>query len=372
MSSNANSRSKSEVAQAVAQWATGELGFRKHSTLVTAKGEEKIEAADIEPLLQGELVRILDLASRRVVSSRRALYARQKLAAYCTQSTLVSESLALPYIALRRSLTQLETQEGALLTEVEGVEHENRAAIQSIDALEFKRNAAAARIRELRLQIVIKQAVAEKTRRMTERMKVLVQEMASSCTTTTHSTVSESTDLAWFDGKANGTHNCSAQPPPDVFGKLLTQLQTSCIASNGNEQIPHRPGHDGAYEQMQMMDLEDQHVQMWSTIKTLRARLVESKAELDCKLEMAAGQLNMSAASAGDNTHDFRSTILRLLIQDAATQVANQTSVLIPALETTEACSWVSDDHMEALSNLKTSIQQVRTLLFATRSAAEE
>ncbi|KAJ2473445.1 hypothetical protein GGI02_000856 [Coemansia sp. RSA 2322] len=237
MSSNANSRSKSEVAQAVAQWATGELGFRKHSTLVTAKGEEKIEAADIEPLLQGELVRILDLASRRVVSSRRALYARQKLAAYCTQSTLASESLALPYIALRRSLTQLETQEGALLTEVEGVEHENRAAIQSIDALEFKRNAAAARIRELRLQIVIKQAVAEKTRRMTERMKVLVQEMASSCTTTTHSTVSESTDLAWFDGKANGTHNCSAQPPPDVFGKLLTQLQTSCIASNGNEQM---------------------------------------------------------------------------------------------------------------------------------------
>ncbi|KAJ2907766.1 hypothetical protein GGI21_003561, partial [Coemansia aciculifera] len=78
-------RNKTEVAHAVARWATDELGFRKQSTLVSAKGEERIETADVEPLLQGELVRILDLATRHVVSSRRASYARHKLAAYCAQ-----------------------------------------------------------------------------------------------------------------------------------------------------------------------------------------------------------------------------------------------------------------------------------------------
>ncbi|KAJ1761858.1 hypothetical protein LPJ69_002942, partial [Coemansia sp. RSA 1752] len=56
-------KSKAEAARHIAQWATNELGFRKKTTLVTARGEENIVGDDIEPLLQGELAAVLDLAS---------------------------------------------------------------------------------------------------------------------------------------------------------------------------------------------------------------------------------------------------------------------------------------------------------------------
>ncbi|KAJ1717883.1 hypothetical protein LPJ61_007082, partial [Coemansia biformis] len=63
MSSATETSGKAELAQQIAHWATRELGFRKKATLVTARGEETINAAEIEPLLQGELAQILELAS---------------------------------------------------------------------------------------------------------------------------------------------------------------------------------------------------------------------------------------------------------------------------------------------------------------------
>ncbi|KAJ2834079.1 hypothetical protein GGI24_000578 [Coemansia furcata] len=223
MSGDEDTRSKAEIAHAVAQWATEELGFRRASTLVSAKGEEKIEATDVEPLLQGDLVRILDLATRHIVSSRRALYARHKLAAFCARPVSNPKLAQLPYIALRRSLKQLEARESTLLSEIESVELDNRAAVQSISDFESKRNAVEARIRELRLQILVKQAVAEKIRRLSKRMKVLVQEMTS-CYSLTQATAS-SMDLSWSADAASSTQSRGALTPFDHISALLTQLQ---------------------------------------------------------------------------------------------------------------------------------------------------
>ncbi|KAJ2035415.1 hypothetical protein H4S03_004335 [Coemansia sp. S3946] len=383
MSGEADTRSKAEIAQAVAQWATEELGFRKPSTLVSAKGEEKIEATDVEPLLQGDLVRILDLATRHVVSSRRASYTRHKLAAYCAHPTPDPKLAQLPYIALRRSLKQLEAKESALLSEIEGVELDNRAAVQSISDFESKRNAVEARIRELRLQILVKQAVAEKIRRLSKRMKVLVQEMTSSYSST-HATAS-SMDLSWSADATSSTHNHSALTPPDRIGELLTQLRSAKPANSVGGQAATIA--DDAYKQQQLMiacvisclkDLEDQHVQMWNTVKTLRSRITEGRSELDRKIELAASQLNMSVASAGGSALDFRAAILRAVIQDAVSQVGSKVGTFVPALEIADVCTWVSDDHMETVrrrntvSELVESIEHVRALLAATRNAAQE
>ncbi|KAJ2490930.1 hypothetical protein IWW37_002709 [Coemansia sp. RSA 2050] len=353
MSSNADARSKAEIAHSVAQWATEELGFRRPSTLVSAKGEEKIKAADVEPLLQGDLVRILDLATRHVVSSRRALYSRHKLAAFCAQPD--PKPAQLPYIALRRSLKQLEARENILLTEIQSVELDNRAAIQSIGDIESKRNAMEARIRDLRLQILVKQAVAEKIRRLSKRMRVLVQEMTS-CYSSTQATAS-SMDLSWSADAGSSMHTSGALAPSDRIDELIAQLQNAkpahCIGVQGpKDAIP-----DDAFIQRQLMiaciisclkDLEDQHVQMWSTVKALRSRITEGRSELDRKIELAASQLNMSVASAGGSALDFRTAILRAVIQDAVSQVGHRVGSLVPALEIADVCSWVSDDHTEA------------------------
>ncbi|KAJ2882713.1 hypothetical protein H4R27_003254 [Coemansia aciculifera] len=379
MSGEADTRSKAEIAHAVAQWATEEFGFRKPSTLVSAKGEEKIEATDVEPLLQGDLVRILDLATRHVVSSRRASYTRHKLAAFCAHPTSDPKLAELPYIALRRSLKQLEARESTLLSEIESVELDNRAAVQSISDFESKRNAMEARIRELRLQILVKQAVAEKIRRLSKRMKVLVQEMTSSYSST--QATASSMDLSWSADATSSTHNHGALTPSDRIGELLTQLQRVKPANSAGGQSSRVTISDDTYRQQQVMiacvinclkDLEDQHVQMWNTVKTLRSRITEGRSELDRKVELAASQLNMSVTSAGGSALDFRTAILRAVIQDAVSQVGSKVGTFVPALEIADVCTWVSDDHMETVSDLVESIEHVRALLVATRNAAQE
>ncbi|KAJ2741916.1 hypothetical protein GGI20_004855 [Coemansia sp. BCRC 34301] len=378
MSGERDAKSKTEIAHAVAQWATEELGFRRQSTLVTAKGEEKIEAADVEPLLQGELVRILEQVTRHVVSSRRASYTRHKLAAYCTQFSSDTKLLQLPYVALRRDLKQLETRESMLSSEIESIELDNRAAIQSISDMESKRNAAEARIRELHLQILIKQAVSEKIRRLSKRLKVLVHEMTSNYPSTQ---ATSSLDLTWSVDAMSSAHNQGAQSPSDCISRLMTQLQSANPDSTDNGQVSCDAFSGDAYKRRQLMvacvisclkDLESTHVQMWSTVKALSARLAEGRSELSRKIELAASQLNLSVASAGGSALDFRGAILGAVVQDAVSQVGNSMSTFVPTLEAVNVRTWVADNHAETISDLIQSIEQVRALLAATRSAAQE
>ncbi|KAJ2354633.1 hypothetical protein GGF43_003150, partial [Coemansia sp. RSA 2618] len=135
-------KSKAETARHVAQWATDELGFRKKTTLVTARGEEKIAASDIEPLLQGELAKVLDLASSHLVSLQNAADSRRRLAAYCAQSHIDKDAQSLEHVSLRRNLVDLRAKEHAILADIKGVELENQAAIQAINGVAAKRRAA--------------------------------------------------------------------------------------------------------------------------------------------------------------------------------------------------------------------------------------
>ncbi|KAJ1806556.1 hypothetical protein LPJ77_003549, partial [Coemansia sp. RSA 2523] len=172
-------KSKAEAAQHIAQWATNELGFRKKTTLVTARGEENIVGDDIEPLLQGELAAVLDLASSHLVSMQNATDSRRKLAIYCAQPHVDKDAQSLDHILLRRSLSDLRTKERNIMADIKGVELENQAAIQAIKDAAAKRRAIEARIRELRLQILKKQLMAENVRRLTSRMRVFAQEMST-------------------------------------------------------------------------------------------------------------------------------------------------------------------------------------------------
>ncbi|KAJ2127613.1 hypothetical protein IW136_006333, partial [Coemansia sp. RSA 678] len=172
-------KSKAEAARHIAQWATNELGFRKKTTLVTARGEENVVGDDIEPLLQGELAAVLDLASSHLVSMQNAADSRRKLAIYCAQPHVDKDAQSLDHILLRRSLSDLRTKERTIMADIKGVELENQAAIQAIKDAAAKRRAIEARIRELRLQILKKQLMAENVRRLTSRMRVFAQEMST-------------------------------------------------------------------------------------------------------------------------------------------------------------------------------------------------
>ncbi|KAJ2682514.1 hypothetical protein H4R19_007116, partial [Coemansia spiralis] len=183
MSGAAGASDKAELAQHIAHWATHELGFRRAATLVTARGEETIGAADIEPLLQGELAQVLEALSVQIVSAQTAEQKRRRLAAFCALSRVDAEAGALGYVQLRRDLQALDSREQELAADVRNTETASRATIQSIDELEAKRRAAEERIRELRLQILKKQLMAEDARRLAGRMKLLVHDMSTAADT---------------------------------------------------------------------------------------------------------------------------------------------------------------------------------------------
>ncbi|KAJ2389998.1 hypothetical protein GGI05_003341 [Coemansia sp. RSA 2603] len=169
---------KAETAELVSRWATYELGFRKPSTLVTTKGEDKLTPADVEPLLQGELANILELLATHVVSSQKATQIRAILASYCAQATPSSGSKDQPvaYVALRKTLRDIHEREKVAMSEVKAAELESANSIKEIDSLAAKKSATESRIRELRLRILLKQAMSEKVHRLSQRMSVLIRE----------------------------------------------------------------------------------------------------------------------------------------------------------------------------------------------------
>ncbi|KAJ2722009.1 hypothetical protein GGI07_003599 [Coemansia sp. Benny D115] len=282
-SSSSSVSKKTETAQLIAQWATHELGFRKESTLVTAKGEERITAADIEPLLQGELATILELSATHLVSSQRASHVRSTLAAYCTQPTNTtaprSQNQQHPTarVALQKDLLKIQLKEKHLAEDIASAELENQEAIRIIDDLNDKRSAAESRIRELRLQILAKQTIAEKTSRISRSMRVLTREMSAS----------------------------------------------TCGPLTG---------------------LEDSYLELRESVSALTTRLGARKQELIKKLDTVSGKLNTEAMSQGSETRDFRDCIVQLVIEDAVTRVKNQTRALVSKLVPLPEAHWVSGD----------------------------
>ncbi|KAJ2851763.1 hypothetical protein IWW36_000908 [Coemansia brasiliensis] len=313
MADTANSESKSELAQHIAQWATDELGFRKKTTLVTARGEERISGEDIEPLLQGKLASILKLAATHLVSSENASISRRKLASYCAQPQTHSDSQPQAYIALRHRLKELQTKEQECAAEVKAIELENESLIEKISDAAARRREAESRARELRMQILKRQMMAENLRRMTSRMRVLNREMnVSSDATQTPGVLPEV--MAAISEALNLQSETTSSPDPAVLLESLEAKWKSFMRDHESTVGTPNTGSDHMHEQLQVLvagiinclkELHDQHIREKRNIQTLQAQLDARKAALVEKLEQVGGQLSLSAASKGEVAGDY-------------------------------------------------------------------
>ncbi|KAJ2235758.1 hypothetical protein IWW45_002323, partial [Coemansia sp. RSA 485] len=324
--------SKSEAAELVAHWATHELGFRKPSTLVSTKGEDKLTTADIEPLLQGELAGVLEQLATHIVSSQKSAQTRSMLASYSAQpehSNAAGRPVA--YLALRMSLDGIRERENALLSDISSMETRNLEAISTIDELEAQKIAMQGRIKELRFRILVKQAMAEKIRRLSERMKILVRE----------------TKLAGGGSRAA----TKTEPLFDLLDSIQAQVKAD---SNGT--LLGADSYDDVYQKRQALvanlitdikNLVDRHIQAHDALTTLESRLAVEKAQLADKIEAIAGKLSTVAAFTGDEACDYKSSVMQLILQSTQAHVQTRVDALVPELEASEPGVWDKGNHRE-------------------------
>ncbi|KAJ2532287.1 hypothetical protein IWW43_003277, partial [Coemansia sp. RSA 1935] len=345
-------KSKAEAAQHIAQWATNELGFRKKTTLVTARGEENIVGDDIEPLLQGELAAVLDLASSHLVSMQNATDSRRKLAIYCAQPHVDKDAQSLDHILLRRSLSDLRTKERNIMADIKGVELENQAAIQAIKDAAAKRRAIEARIRELRLQILKKQLMAENVRRLTSRMRVFAQEMSTGADSAqTPGILPEVAEAILGPIDRHGGN--IVKYPSELLARLNETLQLSQSDKRRESLVNQQTNGDSGYEQSQVLiagvlaclkDLHDRDLKDRSSAQEAHIQLNLSKTALINKLEEVAGQLNLSAAANGNMIDDYK------------------VELLVPKLESASEYKSTEEDHIsksKAIGNLDQAFEVV-------------
>ncbi|KAJ1883549.1 hypothetical protein LPJ57_000048 [Coemansia sp. RSA 486] len=329
--------SKSEAAELVAHWATHELGFRKPSTLVSTKGEDKLTAADIEPLLQGELAGVLEQLATHIVSSQKSAQTRSMLASYSAQpehSNAAGRPVA--YLALRKSLDGIRERENALLSDISSMETRNLEAIGTIDELEAQKIAMQGRIKELRFRILVKQAMAEKIRRLSERMKILIRE----------------TKLAGGGSRAA----TKTEPLFDLLDSIQAQAKAD---SNGT--LLGADSYDDVYQKRQALvanlitdikNLVDRHIQAHDALTTLESRLAVEKAQLADKIEAIAGKLSTVAAFTGDAACDYKGSVLQLILQSTQAHVQTRVDALVPELEASEPGVWDKGNHCEKVHHL--------------------
>ncbi|KAJ2674857.1 hypothetical protein IWW42_001359 [Coemansia sp. RSA 1085] len=367
MAEPVNSQSKSKLAQYIAEWATDELGFRKRTTLVTARGEERVSGEDIEPLLQGDLAAILKLAATHLVSSEKAFISRRKLSSY-SQPPTHSDSQPQAYMALRRRLKELQAKEQACATEVKAVELENTSLIEKISDVAARRREAESRVRELRMQILKRQMMAENLRRATSRMRILNREMhVGSDTSQTPSVLPEVTAVI--------TEALKLQSEVTVFDPAMI------LDNLGSKWKSLVKGHELAagYEQLQVLvagiiscvkELHDQHIKEKRNIQTLQDQLDARKTALVEKLEQVGGQLSLSAASKGEIAGDYKLLIVQNALKGAAAQIKVETLVS----ETRVANLYVGTvgSHSNKVAEISQAMQQIRALFESIQSTAAD
>ncbi|KAJ2834970.1 hypothetical protein J3B01_003795 [Coemansia erecta] len=315
-------KSKAEAARHIAQWATNELGFRKKTTLVTARGEENIVGDDIEPLLQGELAAVLDLASSHLVSMQNAADSRRKLAIYCAQPHVDKDAQSLDHILLRRSLSDLRTKERNIMADIKGVELENQAAIQAIKDAAAKRRAIEARIRELRLQILKKQLMAENVRRLTSRMRVFAQEMSTGADSAqTPGILPEVAEAILGPIDRHGGN--IVKYPSELLARLNETLQLSQSDKRRESLVNQQTNGDSGYEQSQVL---------------------------------IAGVL----------------ACLKMIttLRDAATLLNGRVELLVPKLESASEYKSTEEDHISKAADVAKAIKHIQQLTHTTRQMA--
>ncbi|KAJ1827297.1 hypothetical protein LPJ56_001737, partial [Coemansia sp. RSA 2599] len=298
----------------------------------------KLTAADIEPLLQGELASVLEQLATHIVSSRNATQCRSTLASYSAQPQHAETKKGRPvaYLALQKSLSSVCEREKTLLSDIGGLETENLKAIKAIDELEAQRIAMQSRIRELRLRILVKQAMAEKIRCLSERIKILIRETKLAC---------------------GGTRAAAKTKPLfDLIDSIQAQAK-----EDGSSAFLDAGGDISVYEQRQALianlitdikSLVDRHIQAHGSLRALESRLKVERAQLANKIEAISGSLSTEAAFMGGDTRDYRDVVLQLILQNTQTHVRTRVSALVPELEVAEPCVWDKGNHREKVHSI--------------------
>ncbi|PIA16879.1 hypothetical protein COEREDRAFT_86641 [Coemansia reversa NRRL 1564] len=371
--------SKSELAQNIADWATNELGFRKSTTLVTAKGEEKITGTEVEPLLQGELADILEKALTHLVSSQSAERSRRRISAFCSQSLRDKDIQSLEHVALTRNLAALCEKKQAISTDIKGIELENHSTIRSINEIEAKRRAAEGRIREYRLQILKKQLMAERLRRMTSRMKILTQEMRTGADTMKIPSISAEAIVSVHGASSSDEHESDS--PYTLLSGLISKLKATPAESQ--HAINSTQALDGTdvVEKSQLTianivyllkSLEDQHLEMWSSTRAKRAQLDIDRSNLFGNFEEVAGQMRVNAPADNNGDYDYKVSIFKVVLRDAVAQVDKSVKALLPALKIAEKSTWSSNEHNNKAAEVAKSIKTIQKLIATSQYEASE
>ncbi|KAJ2661690.1 hypothetical protein IWW48_002236 [Coemansia sp. RSA 1200] len=387
---------KEEAARLIADWATEELGFRKKSTLVTAKGEEKIQAAELEPLLQGKLANILELFASHVVSSRNAEYTRHRLEEYCEQlgSTREDSPADLAYISLFTSVKHMRVKKQRLLSNIGGMHSQNSEAIQKISDLAAKKISVERHIRELRLRILMKQAMAENLRRMDSRVKELTKEMLPSSVLVQPSEISS-------EVPSDAVRSALFEPAPTKDMKLTPlEFLTAFMVKIKRAKVEFPDSYlegstseesDGLRKEQKIViagiiaclkELEDRCVKMWREIQAAQESVDLKKSALVEKMEMVAGQLGTSSTAttpmAAENGPDaldvteITKTMLRIAIRDTASHISEELSSLVPDLALQTRGIWSSSGGGEKTDQITQTVGRIQSLLINIKQNVSE
>ncbi|KAJ2512088.1 hypothetical protein GGI11_004864, partial [Coemansia sp. RSA 2049] len=387
---------KEEAARLIADWATEELGFRKKSTLVTAKGEEKIQAAELEPLLQGKLANILELFASHVVSSRDAEYTRHRLEEYCEQlgSTREDSPADLAYVSLFASVKQMRAKKQRLLSSISGMHSQNSEAIQKIGDLEAKKISAERHIRELRLRILMKQAMAENLRRMDNRVKELTKEMQPSSVLVQPSEISPEISSGAVRSALFGSAPTRDMKlaPLEFLTAFMAKIKGAKVDSPDSYLDGNTPEESDSLRKEQQIviagiisclkELEDRCVKMWREIQAAQESVDLKKSALVEKMEMVAGQLDMSSAATtpvtaenGLDAPDVTETtkaMLRIATRDMASQISEGLSSLVPDLAPQTRGVWSSGGGGEKTDQITQTVSRIQSLLINIKQHVSE
>ncbi|KAJ2549026.1 hypothetical protein EV175_004602 [Coemansia sp. RSA 1933] len=360
---------KEEVAKLIASWATNELGFRKRSTLVTAKGEETIQPENLEPLLQGRLANILELVATHVVSSQNASYTRRRLAEYCDRLGPGEDGPPdLEYIPLFTSVKQMRAKEQRLLSDIDGMHRQNSKAIHQITKLEIKKTAAERRIRELRLQILVKQSMAENLRRMGSRVKALTKEMMPNSSLVQPSGIYPDVVRSVMSASAmdRGAHHS----PLEFLTALTTKAKEAASVCLEETQLTRDKTQDSddLYKERQLM--------VAGIITCLKERVNSKKVDLVEKVDRVAGQISMSA-EPGDGASlpdiaDLRNAIFQISIQSAASHINERLGSLVPDLVSQSRSVWSQSNGGEKTDQITQTVARIQTLLADIKQSAAD
>lgn len=370
MSNPIEESARGDVAHQVVDWLTNEVGFRKKSTLVSARGEEKITIEEIQPLLQGDLASLLQFFSQHTVSTPNATRIRQTLASYCNYLTSNDSSGsgpdALEYLKLRGDIQDKDNREKDLAAEIRGLELDNRSSMQSISDIRTKKQAIETRIRDLRMQILVRQAMSENVRRLSQRMQLLVHEMTHGISTAQKAPASADLIQA-IQGLGTERSSHQGNSGTSVNGlltRLLSQVKQPMLQNQENS-----ASEVGKRQQIiasiiyGLKDLEDKYLQMQNRRSSLSQESKVAESNLNQQIETLASELKMHAASTaatGDETN-FQNTIPLVVLLDAASSVSRSQQhgqLMVPVETSALARSNTSVD--AKVSELASVIRSIR------------